>query len=56
MVSTSLLNDEKEKILSEGSGVPSNRRKFDLILLYFGQRQTQLSNQPSKLISIKGML
>ena len=45
-MSTPASDDEKEEMLGEGCGVLSNSRKLDLILLFLGQRQTQLSNQP----------
>ena len=37
------------EMLSEGGGVLSNNRKFDFILLFLGQRRTQLSKQTIKI-------
>ena len=40
----------------EIGGALPNSKKFDLALLFPGQRRTLVLNQPSKLSSIKGIL
>ena len=53
-VSKPLSLDEEVEKVGEGSGVLCKFKKFDLVLVDFGQRQTLVLYQPSKLISISG--
>lgn len=48
------ISKDKKKISGEIGGVLPNNKKIDLAFLFPGQRRTLVSNQPSKLSSLKG--
>ena len=48
------ISKDKKKISGEIGGVLPNNKKLDLAFLFPGQRRTLVSNQPSKLSSLKG--